>query len=98
MLSTHQTEDVAALCATGGGAASRGGCWFAGTPAGLAERRQGRVWTAATRRAGARLAWRNGDGMIRHVGDPPGGAELAPPTLEDGYLLLVGDAHLAVAS
>jgi hypothetical protein len=31
---------------------------------------------------------------MRNVGDAPAGAELTAPTLEDAYLLLVGDRHL----
>ena len=37
----------------------------------------------------ARLSWRTGDGAHRLIGDPPAGARLVPPTLEDGYLLLL---------
>jgi len=33
---------------------------------------------------------RTAEGRHRHVGDPPTGAQLVDPTLEDGYLLLVG--------
>ena len=31
-----------------------------------------------------------GDGMVRHVGEPPIGARIDEPRVEDGYLLLVG--------
>jgi ABC-2 type transport system ATP-binding protein len=71
---------------------------FAGTPASLIEQAAGRVWLDQTRGAGAQLAWRNGDGLVRNVGDAPAGAELTAPTLEDAYLLLVGDNALAVTS
>jgi hypothetical protein len=30
---------------------------------------------------------------MRNVGDAPAGAELTTPTLEDAYLLLVGEKH-----
>ena len=44
--------------------------------------------------AGLTLAWVTGEGRIRHIGDPPAGAQLVEPTVEDGYLLLAGrDAH-----
>jgi ABC-2 type transport system ATP-binding protein len=32
------------------------------------------------------------------VGDPPAGAELVEPTLEDGYLLTLDDAGAEVAA
>jgi transposase InsO family protein len=38
------------------------------------------------------LAWRSEGGGLRQIGVPPAGAEPVPPTLEDGYLLLVGGA------
>jgi ABC-2 type transport system ATP-binding protein len=50
------------------------------------------VWIADERGTGARLSWRTGEGVHRHVGEPPDEAELAEPTLEDGYLLLLGEA------
>jgi ABC-2 type transport system ATP-binding protein len=97
VLSTHQTEDVAAICQRVV-VLHEGLSLFAGTPAALVEQAAGRVWLDRTRGPGARLAWRNGDGLMRNVGDAPAGAELTAPTLEDAYLLLVGDTHLAVAS
>jgi len=91
LLSTHQTDDVAALCQRvvvllGGRVA------FAGAPADLAQHADGRVWIAPTRDTRAELAWVTGDGRVRHIGVPPSGAELVPPTVEDGYLLLAGQA------
>jgi ABC-2 type transport system ATP-binding protein len=97
VLSTHQTEDVAAVCHQVV-VLDRGRSVFAGTPAALTEQAAGRVWLDATRGAGAHLAWRNGDGRVRNVGDAPASAELTAPTLEDAYLLLVGDRGLAVTS
>ena len=47
---------------------------------------------AAERHPSAQHAWRTGTGRVRNVGDPPPGAELIEPALEDAYLLLVGDA------
>jgi ABC-2 type transport system ATP-binding protein len=90
ILSTHQTEDVAAVCQRVV-VLNEGRCVFAGPPATLIEQAAGRVWTDRTRGAGARVAWRNGDGVVRNVGDPPPGAHTVAATLEDGYLLLVGD-------
>jgi ABC-2 type transport system ATP-binding protein len=89
LLSTHQTDDVAALC-------NRvvvllaGEVRFDGTPAGLASLADGRVWMDAERDPTAQLAWITGEGMVRHIGQPPAAAHLVPPTVEDGYLTLTG--------
>ena len=98
VLSTHQTEDVAALC-------SRvvvlcdGAVAFDGPPSALAALAQGSVWVSDTRTPGATVAWRTGDGAHRHVGTAPDGARIVEPTLEDGYLMLLGTAALpAVAA
>ena len=91
LLSTHQTEDVAALCPRVV-VLVEGRVRFDGTPRRLAELARGRVWIADERHSAARLSWRTGEGAHRHVGDPPVGAALAEPTLEDGYLLLLGAA------
>ncbi|WP_327008318.1 ABC transporter ATP-binding protein [Dactylosporangium sp. NBC_01737] len=88
LLSTHQTEDVMSLCRQVV-VIDQGTVRFAGTPADLAALADGRVWTSATREPGALASWRTGTGAHRHVGDPPPGAELLPPTIEDGYLMLV---------
>jgi ABC-2 type transport system ATP-binding protein len=97
ILSTHQTEDVAAACQTVV-VLHRGRCLFTGTPAGLIEQAGGRVWLDRTRGPDAHVAWRNGDGLMRNVGDPPAQARLVAPTLEDAYLLLVADRGLAEVS
>jgi ABC-2 type transport system ATP-binding protein len=90
LLATHQTEDVAALC--GRVIALRDGAVaFDGAPAELAGRARGHVWRSSGADPGARLSWRGGDGLHRHVGAAPAGAELVEPTLEDGYLLLLGE-------
>jgi ABC-2 type transport system ATP-binding protein len=97
ILSTHQTEDVAAVCQTVM-VLHQGRCLFTGTPAGLIEQAAGRVWLDSTRGPDAHVAWRNGDGLMRNVGDPPADAQLVAPTLEDAYLLLVADRGLAEVS
>ena len=93
VISTHQTEDVAALCerviVLDGGRVH-----FDGSVAGLIAAAAGRVWLAAERHPGARHAWRTGSGSWRNVGDPPPGVDVVDPTLEDAYLLLVGDRAL----
>jgi ABC-2 type transport system ATP-binding protein len=66
ILSTHQTEDVAALC-------QRvivmldGQVLFEGTPRELTQVADGRVWLADDRAAGAAL-WRTADGAHRNIG------------------------------
>ena len=96
LVSTHQTEDGAALC-------QRvivlrdGHDAFDGTPAQLSALARDRVWVADGRDARAQLWWRTAEGRHRHVGDPPAGAQLVDPTIEDGYLLLVGPTAAADA-
>jgi ABC-2 type transport system ATP-binding protein len=89
LLSTHQTDDVAALCnhvvVLLGGTVR-----FRGTPLDLAALADGRVWIDAERDPSAQLAWMTGEGMVRHIGTPPASAHLVPPTVEDGYLTLTG--------
>jgi ABC-2 type transport system ATP-binding protein len=96
LLSTHQTDDVAALCHRVIVMLS-GRIRFAGTPHELAELAAGRVWLADQRDRRADLAWVTGDGAVRHVGTPPAGAHLVEPTVEDGYLVLAGREALADA-
>jgi ABC-2 type transport system ATP-binding protein len=88
VLSTHQADDIAAICPRVV-VLLEGRINFAGTPAELAATAAGRVWAAGERDARAHLSWRGGDNRWRHIGDdPPDGAELVAPTVEDGYLLL----------
>jgi ABC-2 type transport system ATP-binding protein len=88
VLSTHQADDIAAICPQVI-VLLHGRVHFAGTPAELAGTAAGRVWAADERDGRAHLSWRGGDGRWRHIGEqPPDGAELVTPTVEDGYLLL----------
>jgi ABC-2 type transport system ATP-binding protein len=97
LLSTHQTEDVAMLCnrvvVLAGGQVR-----FDGTPAELTARAAGQVWRSTDRDPGALAGWRTGTGSFRNVGDPPPGADLLEPTLEDGYLLTLDGAGAEVAA
>jgi ABC-2 type transport system ATP-binding protein len=93
VMSSHQTEDITALC-TRIAVIHQGRTRFAGTPAELTAQAAGRVWTDTRRSPAALAAWRTGDGVYRNVGDPPAGADLIPPTLEDAYLLLMGEPEL----
>ncbi|NUS06184.1 MAG: ABC transporter ATP-binding protein [Nonomuraea sp.] len=89
VLSTHQIEDVAALCDRVV-VLKAGRCAFEGTPRALRALADGRVWFAEEK-AGA-LSWRTADGSFRGVGPAPDGARPAEPTVEDGYLMLLGTA------
>ncbi len=94
VISTHQTEDVAALCARVV-VLDHGRVRFDGTPRDLARLAEGKVWLADERAPGAHLSWRTGDGAFRHIGEPPAGGCLVTPTVEDGYLLLLGRRAVA---
>ena len=91
LLATHQTDDVAALCGHVV-VLLAGQVRFAGTSTELAALAEGRVWLAGDRDPRADLAWLTGQGRVRHIGTPPAGADLVEPTVEDGYLVLAGDA------
>jgi ABC-2 type transport system ATP-binding protein len=90
LISTHQTEDVAALCERVV-VLDAGRILFDGAVSDLVAQAAGRVWMAAERDPAARYSWRTGSGRVRNVGDPPPSAEVIEPALEDAYLLLVGD-------
>ena len=89
LLSTHQTDDVVALCQRVV-VVDHGRILHDGTPDSLVEQARGRVWLADQPDSSARLSWRTGSGQHRLIGDPPSGATLTEPALEDAYLLLVG--------
>jgi ABC-2 type transport system ATP-binding protein len=93
LLSTHQTEDVAALC-------DRvivlddGAIRFDGTVANLITTARGRVHVDLAAAPGALNSWRTGTGTVRSVGGRAGlDAELVEPTVEDAYLLLRGEPN-----
>jgi ABC-2 type transport system ATP-binding protein len=92
LLSTHMTEDVAAVC-TRVVVLNEGQVQFNGDITQLAGMATDRVWLASSREP-ARLSWRTGEGTYRHVGEPPVGADLVEPTIDDGYLLLIGERAL----
>ncbi|NPD03784.1 ATP-binding cassette domain-containing protein [Nocardioides sp. zg-1308] len=96
LLSTHQTEDVAALCERVVVLAS-GTVRFDGTVTDLVATAVGRVWTCDEPGPDALVSWRTGTGRHHVVGGtPPPGADPAEPTLEDAYLLMLGvDARAA---
>jgi ABC-2 type transport system ATP-binding protein len=88
LLSTHQIDDVMTICRRVI-VLDRGAIRFDGEPEALASLARGRVWTSTSRASGALAGWRTGAGSYRNVGDPPPGATLLEPTLEDGYLMLI---------
>jgi ABC-2 type transport system ATP-binding protein len=97
LLSTHQTEDVAAICDRVI-VLDAGQVRFDGTPTQLADLAAGKVWISPDRPGSARIVWRTADGTFRAVGEPPPEAQLIEPTIEDGYLMLVGAAALDEAT
>ena len=97
LLSTHQTEDVAALCDRVV-VLDAGRVRFDGPVVDLVATASGRVWLADAPHPAARASWRTGTGRHRNVGEAaPPGADLTEPTLEDAYLLLLGDRARATA-
>ncbi|MEV0150667.1 MULTISPECIES: ABC transporter ATP-binding protein [unclassified Nonomuraea] len=90
LLSTHQTEDVAALCERVI-VMNRGRAVFQGTPGELAAVASGQVWVSDASPLDSRLFWRTADGRYRSLGAGPPDAAPAAPTVEDGYLLLLGE-------
>ena len=97
ILSTHQTEDVAALCPHVV-VMNHGMTLFAGTPRDLAEVARGSVWSSPERATDARLSYRTGEGRYRNIGLAPASADLVDPTVEDGYLMLLGDEAFVEAA
>ncbi|MGW5943402.1 ABC transporter ATP-binding protein [Streptomyces celluloflavus] len=96
LLSTHQTEDIAALCDRVM-VFSKGKVVFDGTAPELADAASGRVWASGRQPAAAQVFWRTADGRYRVVGErPPDGTPVAP-TVEDGYLQFLGTGARAGA-
>lgn len=95
VLSTHQIEDVSALCRRVL-CLDQGRVIFDGTPGELVARARGRVWEQGSRPPKGVTSWRLADGRYRVL--VPEGAENpdsesrvpVEPSLEDAYLLLTG--------
>jgi ABC-2 type transport system ATP-binding protein len=92
VMSTHNISEVSALChrvyVMFGGRIH-----FTGTPAELAGLAAGRVWEDDRQDPQAIRSWLTATGTYRHLGDPPAGAQVVDPTLDDGYLLLARREH-----
>jgi ABC-2 type transport system ATP-binding protein len=90
LLSTHQTEDVAALCERVVVLAA-GEVRFDGSVLDLVRSAEGMVWLCDEAAHTGIATWRTGTGRHRVVGGPrPAGSDPAEPTLEDAYLLMLG--------
>jgi ABC-2 type transport system ATP-binding protein len=88
VLSTHQTDDVAALCERVV-VLDQGRVRYDGTVSDLVAQAAGRVWLADQPDPSAGSSWRTGTGRYRILGAQPStGAEQVDPSLEDAYLLL----------
>ncbi|WP_433425313.1 ABC transporter ATP-binding protein [Microtetraspora malaysiensis] len=97
LLSTHQTEDVAALCERVI-VMKDGAAVFQGTPKGLGAVAAGRVWLSDRPPTEEGLFWRTADGRYRTLGARPPAGDPADPGIEDGYLLLLGGSSEREAS
>jgi ABC-2 type transport system ATP-binding protein len=95
ILSTHLTEEAAALC-NRVVVIDRGTARFDGDPRALAQLAAGRVWIDAEPSVRALHSWHTADGSLRCIGDPPAGAQLVEPTIDDGYLLLTRAGRVPV--
>lgn len=92
VVSTHLTDE-AAVCDTIV-VLDQGVLRFVGTPHALARVAFGRTWVQTDPPpASVRASWRQADGSHRCLGNDsaPPNARMVEPTLEDGYLTLVGD-------
>ena len=92
LMSTHNISEVSALCQRVYVMFS-GRIRFTGTPAELAGLALGRVWEDDRQDPDAIRSWLTSTGSYRHLGDPPNGAQVVDPTLDDGYLLLARKEH-----
>lgn len=92
IISTHLTEEAAHCDSVVVLVAGR--TVFAGPPARLAASAEGQTWVqAGPPPPGVRASWVQADGSHRCLGDPPPGATLVTPTIEDGYLLFAGPSR-----
>ena len=90
VLSTHQTEDIAALCERVI-VLDRGRIRYDGSVTNLVAQTTGRVWLADQPDPHASISWRTGTGRYRNIAaHARDGVEHVEPSLEDAYLLLRG--------
>ena len=88
LISTHQTEDVSALCDRVL-VIDAGAIRFDGTVPELLATAAGRVHLGPTATAGAVQTWKTGTGLVRSIGGQPApDSSAVDPSVEDAYLLL----------
>jgi ABC-2 type transport system ATP-binding protein len=88
LISTHQTEDVSALCDRVI-VLDQGRVRFDGSVPDLLATATGRVHLGPTPSLGAVHTWKTGNGLIRSVGGQPApDSSGVDPSVEDAYLLL----------
>jgi ABC-2 type transport system ATP-binding protein len=88
LISTHQTEDVSALCDRVL-VIDAGAIRFDGTVPELLATAAGRVHLGPVATSGAVQTWKTGTGLVRSVGGQPApDSSVVDPSVEDAYLLL----------
>lgn len=88
LISTHQTEDVSALCDRVV-VIDAGQVVFDGTVPQMLAHAAGAIHIGLEPAQGAIASWRTGNGAVRSVGGTPAaGSSTGEPTVEDAYLLL----------
>ncbi len=88
LISTHQTEDVSALCDRVL-VIDAGAIRFDGTVPELLATAAGRVHLGPAATTGAVQTWKTGTGLVRSVGGQPApDSSVVDPSVEDAYLLL----------
>lgn len=88
LVSTHQTEDVSALCERVI-VMDAGIVRFDGSVPELLATAIGRVHVGPTASTGAVTTWKTGTGLVRSVGGQPApDSSVVDPSVEDAYLLL----------
>ena len=93
LISTHQTEDVSALCDRVI-VLDAGRVRFDGSVPELIATATGRVHVGPTATVGAVTSWKTGAGLVRSVGGRPApDSRSVEPSVEDAYLLLRAEPH-----
>jgi ABC-2 type transport system ATP-binding protein len=93
LISTHQTEDVSALCDRVL-VIDAGAIRFDGTVPELLATAAGRVHLGPAATSGAVQTWKTGTGLVRSVGGQPApDSSVLDPSVEDAYLLLRSEQH-----
>ena len=93
LISTHQTEDVSALCDRVL-VIDAGAIRFDGQVPELLATAAGRVHLGPAATSGAIQTWKTGTGLVRSVGGQPAPDScVVDPSVEDAYLLLRSERH-----